>query len=88
MFAIAERLASPVRPDVPDAVLAALPCRAQVWVLEVSPESGWVPAWRDPCIVAVVVCSCLVSLLMLWLLVTREKHNMLLQAMLPEKVRA
>ena len=55
-------------------------------MLEVSPAAGWVPEWRDPCIVAVVVGSVAVSLLVLWLLVTREKHNMLLQAMLPEKV--
>ncbi|KAG2446481.1 hypothetical protein HYH02_008472 [Chlamydomonas schloesseri] len=73
-------------PQPTDPVTATVEKFNLVWVLEVSPAAGWVPAWRDPCIAAVVVGSCLVSLLVLWLLVTREKHNMLLQAMLPEKV--
>ncbi|PNH12995.1 Soluble guanylate cyclase 88E [Tetrabaena socialis] len=56
------------------------------WALEVSPQSGWEPSWRNPCIAAVVLGSVLVSVLVLWLLVTREKHDMLLTAMLPPKV--
>ncbi|GIL74056.1 hypothetical protein Vretifemale_3970 [Volvox reticuliferus] len=56
------------------------------WVFEVAPASGWVPLWRDPCIAAVVVGSVVVSALVLWLMLTREKHNRLLRAMLPRKV--
>ncbi|GLC63945.1 hypothetical protein PLESTF_000101600 [Pleodorina starrii] len=54
--------------------------------LELSPAGGWVPHWRDACLVAVVIGSCAVSLLVLWLLVSREQHNRLLRAMLPRKV--
>ncbi|KAG2486489.1 hypothetical protein HYH03_014792 [Edaphochlamys debaryana] len=57
-----------------------------VWVLEVSPQSGWAPAWRNPCIAAVVVGSVLAAALVMGLMVAREKHDMLLHAMLPRKV--
>ncbi|KXZ53263.1 hypothetical protein GPECTOR_7g1157 [Gonium pectorale] len=57
-----------------------------VWVLEVAPAGGWEPKWRDPCIAAVVVGSFVVSTLVAWLLVAREKHDALLRAMLPRKV--
>ncbi|KXZ53266.1 hypothetical protein GPECTOR_7g1160 [Gonium pectorale] len=57
-----------------------------VWVLEVAPAGGWEPKWRDPCIAAVVVGSVVVSALVAWLLMTREKHHTLLSAMLPKKV--
>ncbi|PNH04275.1 Soluble guanylate cyclase 88E, partial [Tetrabaena socialis] len=57
-----------------------------VWHLELAPEGGWVPSWRDPCIAAVVVGSTLVSLLVLWLLMSKEQHNSLLREMLPKKV--
>ncbi|EFJ42540.1 guanylyl and adenylyl cyclase family member, partial [Volvox carteri f. nagariensis] len=56
------------------------------WVFEVAPAAGWVPAWRDPCLAAVIIGSVVVSSLVLWLLLTREKHNLLLRAMLPRKV--
>ncbi|KAG2453010.1 hypothetical protein HYH02_002346 [Chlamydomonas schloesseri] len=56
------------------------------WYLEIAPVDGWVPAWRGPCIAAVVVGSAAVSLLVLWLLVSKEQHNRLLKAMLPGKV--
>ncbi|KAG2453013.1 hypothetical protein HYH02_002349 [Chlamydomonas schloesseri] len=57
-----------------------------LWYLEIAPVDGWVPAWRGPCIAAVVVGSAAVSLLVLWLLVSKEQHNRLLKAMLPGKV--
>ncbi|KAG2425644.1 hypothetical protein HXX76_013489 [Chlamydomonas incerta] len=57
-----------------------------LWYLELEPVDGWVPAWRGPCIAAVVVGSVAVSLLVLWLLVSKEQHNRLLKAMLPGKV--
>lgn len=57
------------------------------WVLEVAPAAGWVPGWRDPCIAAVLVGSAVLSVMLLWSQVVQEKHNMLLLAMLPEKVR-
>ncbi|KXZ53265.1 hypothetical protein GPECTOR_7g1159 [Gonium pectorale] len=57
-----------------------------MWVLEVAPASGWVPSWRDPCIAAAVVGSVIVSALVAWLLVARERHDALLSAMLPRKV--
>ncbi|GLI61438.1 hypothetical protein VaNZ11_003801 [Volvox africanus] len=56
------------------------------WEFEVAPASGWAPSWRDPCIAAVVVGSVVVSALVLWLMLTRERHNLLLRAMLPRKV--
>ncbi|KAG2429902.1 hypothetical protein HXX76_010682 [Chlamydomonas incerta] len=56
------------------------------WVLELAPVGGWVPAWRNPCIAAVVVGSFIVSMLVLWLLVSRAQHDRLLRAMLPDKV--
>ncbi|PNH05707.1 hypothetical protein TSOC_008025 [Tetrabaena socialis] len=64
-------------------LLAALGTAAH---LELAPEGGWVPSWRDPCIAAVVVGSTLVSLLVLWLLMSKEQHNSLLREMLPKKV--
>ncbi len=74
-------------PQLPrDPVTASIHKFNLVWVLEVAPEGGWEPRWRDPCLAAVVVGSCLVCCLVLWLLVTREKHTMLLRAMLPRKV--
>ena len=54
--------------------------------LEIAPAAGWVPAWRSPCIAVVVVGSVAISLLVLWLLVSKEQHNRLLKAMLPGKV--
>ncbi|KAG2483466.1 hypothetical protein HYH03_017649 [Edaphochlamys debaryana] len=56
------------------------------WVLEVAPEAGWTTSWRDPCIAAVVIGSVLVAALVFGLLVARETHKILLQAMLPRKV--
>ncbi|GFR47963.1 hypothetical protein Agub_g9767 [Astrephomene gubernaculifera] len=73
-------------PPPSDPVSASITKFNLQWVLEVSPEAGWQPVWRNPCLAAVVVGSLAVSVLVLWLLLTREKHNMLLQAMLPRKV--
>ncbi|GIL62924.1 hypothetical protein Vafri_17126 [Volvox africanus] len=57
-----------------------------LWYLEMAPRGGWVPPWRAPCLAAVVVGSALISLLVMWLLVSKEQHNRLLKAMLPRKV--
>ncbi|PNH02291.1 Soluble guanylate cyclase gcy-31 [Tetrabaena socialis] len=56
------------------------------WVLQVEPFAGWEPAWRAPCVAAVLLASAAVSLLVLWLLVSRERHDMLLCSMLPKRV--
>ncbi|KXZ54307.1 hypothetical protein GPECTOR_5g392 [Gonium pectorale] len=69
-----------------DPVVQRIQIQNLAWVLELRPRGGWVPAWRNPCIAAVVLGSVLVALLVLWLLVSREQHNRLLQEMLPPKV--
>ena len=78
--------------------LAVMPCRVNrtptyppahgTRYLEVAPAAGWAPAWRGPCIAAVVVGSVAISLLVLWLLVSKEQHTRLLKAMLPDQVLA
>lgn len=67
----------------------ALPQTFQVynvqWRLDLSPSEGWVPFWRDPCIVAVVVGAFVIALLQLRLTLSQERHAVLLQEMLPKK---
>ncbi|GIL69787.1 hypothetical protein Vretimale_10163 [Volvox reticuliferus] len=72
--------------DLKDPVVQEIQIENLVWYLEIAPEAGWVPRWRAPCLAAVVVGAALVSLLVLWLLVSKEQHNRLLRAMLPRKV--
>ncbi|GLC55960.1 hypothetical protein PLESTB_001049300 [Pleodorina starrii] len=72
--------------DLVDPVVLKIEIENLIWYLELSPAGGWMPHWRDACLVAVVIGSCAVSLLVLWLLVSREQHNRLLRAMLPRKV--
>jgi len=54
------------------------------WQLELSPESGWVPAWETPCIIFVVVSTLIFSLGHLRILCLKEKHSSVLKSMLPE----
>ncbi|KAG2431564.1 hypothetical protein HXX76_009578 [Chlamydomonas incerta] len=82
----AELAASAQRPA--DPMRIAIKAYNLLWHLELAPADGWVPAWRGPCIAAVVVGSVAVSLLVLWLLVSKEQHNRLLKAMLPDQVIA
>jgi class 3 adenylate cyclase len=55
-------------------------------MLEISPESGWKPAWRDGCIIATVFGSLLITLALLRYLIVKERHLRLLNSMLPSKV--
>eukprot|EP00198_Chlamydomonas_reinhardtii_P005097 XP_001694433.1 guanylate cyclase [Chlamydomonas reinhardtii] len=82
----AELAASPQRPV--DPMRIAIRAYTLLWYLEVAPAAGWAPAWRGPCIAAVVVGSVAISLLVLWLLVSKEQHTRLLKAMLPDQVLA
>lgn len=66
-----------------DPVVITIPAYDTMWMLEIAPEGGWKPEWRDPCIAAVVVGSALVSVLLMQLMLTQEQHAGLLREMLP-----
>lgn len=55
------------------------------WQFSIAPSDGWVPAWRDPCIAAVVVGSLIMALLLLRLQISQERHAMLLRTVLPKR---
>eukprot|EP00775_Hariotina_reticulata_P003854 gene3854-4111_t len=50
------------------------------WTLQVSPEHGWVPVWRAPILVVVVLISCLFGLLLGAILVSSKLQRWLQSA--------
>ncbi|KAG2430481.1 hypothetical protein HXX76_010004 [Chlamydomonas incerta] len=57
------------------------------WVLRVSPASAddgnWMPAWMGGAMAAVVVAAAVAAIMLFGLLVSRRRHAMLLEALLP-----
>jgi hypothetical protein len=55
--------------------------------LRLGPSDGrWAPRWVGPLVAGVVVMSLLVSLLVLYVLATRQELQLLLEAALPKEV--
>lgn len=52
------------------------------------PPADWRPTWEAPLVVMIVVVSVVLSAFLFSMLVMLKRHNMLLHAMLPNKVRA
>ncbi|KXZ55656.1 hypothetical protein GPECTOR_2g1206 [Gonium pectorale] len=57
-----------------------------LWLLRVSPEDGWRPAWYDGIVAAVVVVAAVFAALVFAVMVQRRKHQALLQALLPKEL--
>ncbi|GIL49893.1 hypothetical protein Vafri_6202 [Volvox africanus] len=74
------RKASPVCSPVVSDVLGL------VWQLCIAPQGGWKVDWEVPIQAMVVVCAFLVAVLVFAFMVSRERHQLLMKAMLPEKV--
>ncbi|KAG2492524.1 hypothetical protein HYH03_009189 [Edaphochlamys debaryana] len=75
---------SAVSPREPLVAAISLP-NAQ-WVLRVSPQDGWEADWFGGAIAAVVVVAVALFALLFAVLVSRRKHKLLLQALLPREL--
>ena len=67
-----QRLTAPVTAEI------AAPAKAH-WTLCVVPAGGWTPAWRDGLLALVAALSAVVGVLLLGLLINRERLAQLLQ---------
>ncbi|KAG2443897.1 hypothetical protein HXX76_002237 [Chlamydomonas incerta] len=56
------------------------------WVVRVAPANGWSRPWYAPMLAGVVVLAVLSSLLLFVALVSRRRHQLLLEAVLPKEV--
>ncbi|GLI61127.1 hypothetical protein VaNZ11_003402 [Volvox africanus] len=70
----------------PDPVEAAVSLPNANWVVRVSPARGWRPTDLVGLMAGVVVVALALSLLLLAALVSRKRHQMLLEALLPKEL--
>ena len=71
----------PVQP-----IVYNLPTLNGNWTLEISRQSGWVPAWKWPLVAAVVIIAVILSCLLFLLQVKQRQHTNLLTAIVPKQV--
>ncbi|GIL62062.1 hypothetical protein Vafri_16373, partial [Volvox africanus] len=73
---------SPVQPQE---VVIALPTKE--WALQLSPRSGtWIPVWYAPVVTMVVLLALALAGVLFAALVSRRKHEVLLEALLPREI--
>lgn len=54
--------------------------------IQISPNNGWTPDWTYPCIAFGGLVSLFISFLVMWILIAKQRHKLLLSSMLPRNV--
>ena len=54
--------------------------------IQISANNGWTPSWTYPCVALAGLVSLFIGFLVMWILITKHRHKLLLASMLPRNV--